>query len=92
MTIVTVSSGCPICGGDVKGNDDYRFFCRPCNLLFRRADLSPAAPKTNAASQPAPPYSHARPHALPAMRPAAPPSREVAEEKPDLDKIARLFT
>jgi len=34
-----IKSGCPICNGDVKGNDQYLFFCQHCNILFRREDL-----------------------------------------------------
>ena len=35
-----IPQGCPICGGYVKGNDQYRFFCKRCNLLFRRDELT----------------------------------------------------
>ncbi|NQU78293.1 hypothetical protein HQ545_00840 [Candidatus Woesearchaeota archaeon] len=31
---------CPICGGDVKGNDHFHYYCRKCNILFDRDHLS----------------------------------------------------
>ncbi|MBN1544429.1 hypothetical protein JW898_03120 [Candidatus Woesearchaeota archaeon] len=37
--IFHVEHGCPICGGDVKGNDYYRYFCEGCNVLFDRKDI-----------------------------------------------------
>ncbi len=37
--IATVKAGCPICKGDVKGNDEYLFFCAHCNILYKRDDL-----------------------------------------------------
>lgn len=37
--IFEVPGGCPICGGDVKGNDHYRFFCEHCNVLFDKKDI-----------------------------------------------------
>ncbi|MGV8086091.1 MAG: hypothetical protein ACP5N1_00535 [Candidatus Woesearchaeota archaeon] len=35
----TVYNGCPICGMDVKGNNVYLYFCKNCNILFRKEDL-----------------------------------------------------
>jgi hypothetical protein len=43
--VYEVKSGCPICHGDVKGNDQYRYFCKNCNLLFNRTDLKPSMPE-----------------------------------------------
>jgi hypothetical protein len=37
--IETVQKGCPICHSDVKGNDIYLYFCKECNILFKREDL-----------------------------------------------------
>jgi hypothetical protein len=37
--IFQISNGCPICGGDVKGNDHYRYFCEKCNVLFDKKDI-----------------------------------------------------
>lgn len=38
-TIELISQGCPICLSDVRGNDTYLFFCKGCNILFRRKHL-----------------------------------------------------
>ena len=38
--VETIEEGCPICGGDVKGNDRYRFFCKRCNVLYDRKHLA----------------------------------------------------
>ena len=35
----TVTGGCPICGGDVKGDDTHLFYCDECNILFARHSL-----------------------------------------------------
>ncbi|HYD03125.1 MAG TPA: hypothetical protein VEC16_02395 [Alphaproteobacteria bacterium] len=37
--IETVKGACPICKGDVKGNDIYKYFCVNCNILFTKDDL-----------------------------------------------------
>jgi hypothetical protein len=37
--IETVRNACPICHGDVKGNEIFLYFCKQCNILFRREDL-----------------------------------------------------
>ncbi|MFH1505429.1 MAG: hypothetical protein ABIE94_00355 [archaeon] len=39
MALKTVKKGCPACGGDVVGNDEFRFFCKKCNMLFKERDL-----------------------------------------------------
>ena len=38
-SIETIKSACPICHSDVKGNDEYLYYCVPCNILFRKEDL-----------------------------------------------------
>ena len=37
--VITVQGACPVCKGDVVGNDNSLFFCKNCNMLFRRAVL-----------------------------------------------------
>jgi hypothetical protein len=37
--IETVKKACPICKGDVKGNDVYLYFCKPCNILYKKEEL-----------------------------------------------------
>lgn len=37
--IFHISGGCPICGGDVKGNDHFRYLCENCNVLFDKKDV-----------------------------------------------------
>jgi len=37
--IETITRGCPICHNDVKGDDVYLFFCKECNILFKRTEL-----------------------------------------------------
>jgi hypothetical protein len=27
---------CPVCRGEVKGNDSYKFLCLKCKILFER--------------------------------------------------------
>jgi hypothetical protein len=39
IDVETVEKGCPICHSDVKGNDVYLYFCKTCNILFRKEDL-----------------------------------------------------
>ncbi len=38
-TIETIDKACPICRGDVKGDDTYLFYCKKCNILFKRDEL-----------------------------------------------------
>ena len=38
-TIETFEKACPICHGDVKGDETYLYFCKQCNILFRKDDL-----------------------------------------------------
>ena len=37
--IFHIARGCPVCGGDVKGNDYYKYFCDNCNVLFDKKDI-----------------------------------------------------
>lgn len=37
--IETIDKACPICKGDVNGNDTYLFYCKKCNILFKRDEL-----------------------------------------------------
>jgi len=37
--IITIKEACPICHGDVKGNDKTLYFCQTCNLLFAKHHL-----------------------------------------------------
>jgi hypothetical protein len=37
--VETIQYGCPICHSDVKGNEEYLYFCEHCNVLFRKEDL-----------------------------------------------------
>ena len=37
--VYTVKGGCPVCRGDVTGNDSSLYFCAKCNLLFSRPSL-----------------------------------------------------
>lgn len=39
MYVKILENGCPICGGDVKGNFKFRYLCINCNILFRYKDL-----------------------------------------------------
>lgn len=39
MQEITIANGCPICKSDVKGNDNARYFCKACNMLFSKQAL-----------------------------------------------------
>ena len=41
MRVKIVEKGCPICGGEVRGNVRDKYFCKSCNLLFRSKQLNP---------------------------------------------------
>jgi hypothetical protein len=43
--IQTIPGACPICGSDVKGDDVYLYFCKPCNVLFKKEELNIANKK-----------------------------------------------
>ncbi|MBN2567424.1 hypothetical protein JXB02_05055 [Candidatus Woesearchaeota archaeon] len=32
--ILHVKGGCPACKGDVKGNNEHRFYCPACNVMW----------------------------------------------------------
>ncbi|MEM4637803.1 MAG: hypothetical protein QXK76_02125 [Candidatus Woesearchaeota archaeon] len=34
-----IEKSCPICKSDVKGNDIYLFYCKKCNILFKKEEL-----------------------------------------------------
>jgi hypothetical protein len=34
-----IHAGCPICKGDVLGDDVYLFYCQKCNILFKREEV-----------------------------------------------------
>jgi hypothetical protein len=38
--IEIVRAGCPLCHSDVKGDDVYLFYCKNCNILFKRNELA----------------------------------------------------
>ena len=38
-SIETLEKACPICHNDVKGNDMYLYFCKQCNIIYRKEDL-----------------------------------------------------
>ena len=35
----TLKNACPICHSDVKGNDEFLYYCQKCNILYRKVDL-----------------------------------------------------
>ena len=37
--VFIVKHGCPLCGGDVVGNDKLGYYCKHCNLLFSFNEL-----------------------------------------------------
>ncbi|MBT5023284.1 hypothetical protein HOK51_08845 [Candidatus Woesearchaeota archaeon] len=37
--VYLVPKGCPICRKDLKGNDQVKYFCEKCNVLFDRKDI-----------------------------------------------------
>jgi len=37
--IETIDKACPVCKSDVKGDDTYLFYCKKCNILFKRDEL-----------------------------------------------------
>ncbi len=39
MKVVEFENACPICNGTVKGNEEVKYFCKSCNLLFRKEQL-----------------------------------------------------
>ncbi|MGV8141527.1 MAG: hypothetical protein ACP5NW_03755 [Candidatus Woesearchaeota archaeon] len=39
VNIETIEKACPICHSDVKGNDAYLYFCKRCNILYKKEEL-----------------------------------------------------
>ncbi len=37
--VFIVKHGCPLCGGDVVGNERLGYYCKHCNLLFSLMEL-----------------------------------------------------
>lgn len=37
--IELIKKACPICKGDVRGNDVYLYFCKRCKILYKREEL-----------------------------------------------------
>jgi hypothetical protein len=37
--IIVIKSRCPLCHGDVAGNDKYKYYCRKCNILFDKKHI-----------------------------------------------------
>jgi hypothetical protein len=37
--IERIINGCPICGSDVKGDQQHKYYCSYCNMLFRKKQL-----------------------------------------------------
>jgi len=44
-SLETIKAGCPICKSDVIGDDVYLFFCKSCNILFKREELRLNSPE-----------------------------------------------
>jgi endogenous inhibitor of DNA gyrase (YacG/DUF329 family) len=40
MVMYIIEEGCPLCGADVKGNEEYSYYCKQCNLLFQKKALA----------------------------------------------------
>ncbi|MBN1386261.1 hypothetical protein JW968_04800 [Candidatus Woesearchaeota archaeon] len=38
--IIGVDNGCPVCGGIVRGNDEFRYVCLHCKLSFKAEELN----------------------------------------------------
>lgn len=38
-SVETIDKACPVCKSDVKGDDTYLFYCKKCNILFKREEL-----------------------------------------------------
>lgn len=37
--IILIKDACPICHGDVRGSDEYKYLCKSCQVLFNYKDL-----------------------------------------------------
>ncbi|MCX6709678.1 MAG: hypothetical protein NTV63_01845 [Candidatus Woesearchaeota archaeon] len=49
--IIVVEKACPVCGSDVKGNEKMRFYCKRCNILFERGELSSGKERNDEAEE-----------------------------------------
>ena len=38
--MATIKCGCPLCNGDVVGNEKYMYLCKNCFILFREEHLN----------------------------------------------------
>lgn len=45
--IIHLKNACPLCDGEVKGNDLILFYCKKCNFLFNRTELKNNINKEN---------------------------------------------
>ncbi|NJL44179.1 MAG: hypothetical protein HC945_02595 [Nitrosarchaeum sp.] len=43
-----ITGGCPICGSDVRGTNTDGYYCKACNILFRRRNLARTHAKNEA--------------------------------------------
>ena len=34
--VYLVTKACPVCGRELRGNNELKFFCKDCNMLFER--------------------------------------------------------
>ena len=48
MKVETIEKGCPLCGGDLKGTDKLKYFCKACNILFERGMFGAPKPQIQA--------------------------------------------
>jgi hypothetical protein len=39
MTVYKMKNGCFMCGGDVFGNNELKYLCKPCNILYTEEEL-----------------------------------------------------
>ncbi len=45
--VFLIKNACPLCGGDVKGNDELGYYCKRCNLIFSFDELRGNSKKTS---------------------------------------------
>jgi len=39
FTVTIIKRACPMCGGDVKGNEQMQYLCKDCMILYRHSEL-----------------------------------------------------
>ncbi len=39
IKVTLIKDGCPLCGNDVRGNDDVKYLCKRCMMLFEERHL-----------------------------------------------------